>query len=128
MDSSELLHGRVYRLNGEYLTTGVWDDERRGYVGIKHDASADRLYLEYDIRYGGTAMATVALDAYLPADLPLSEFLGLRCDDHDEEVDYNGRINEPGYWFHTSNGMRCTSTRTVLRNETLHRFLAELEA
>lgn len=120
----DLVNGRVYRLDADHLTIGVWDEDRGGYVGIR--PSRDQLYLEYDVRYGGSAAPTQALSIHVPEGMPLKEILGMKCVTHDRYVERQGKIGQPGSWVHYDDGTFCDGERVVARNLELLEFLKDL--
>ena len=43
----DLEHGRIYRLKSRNLTVGIWDENSKGFIGIREKFGSRYLFTEY---------------------------------------------------------------------------------
>jgi len=125
----QLEHGRIYAVKSDHFRFGVWDSERGGYVGIKYSERAFRLHLDYDVRFGGGAVAISATDEHLGIMDSLKEYVEVRCQEHDLAIDDTKSDTGRLIWQHLGDGTVCHTTRFyAVRNEALIDALRKAEA
>lgn len=122
IETRRLEHGRIYAVKSSHFSYGVWDSERGGFVGIKFGASGERLHLDYDVRFGGSAVAISETEHTMHPAAPLWEYLGFACAAHGVDVYAANK-----QWVHMDGGDVCDGGVNVLLNVDLMTELRKAE-
>lgn len=91
LPESELEDRRVYEIQSRNLTHGVWVAKKHGFIGIRLKFDRRFLFMEYHYDHDphvGTVRPVRPLDAVVPEDIPLVEYLGSYCDVCDSNVEF----------------------------------------
>ena len=76
----DLVDRGVYAIRSRNLSTGVWDAERKGFIGIREKFGSHYLFMEYHYDYDphiGTVSQMEFLDSVVPEEIRLIEGWGI---------------------------------------------------
>lgn len=131
-----LEHGRLYRFRARNFSLGIYNENAKGFIGIRTKFGDRFLFTEYhwdaDPRYG-TVQPIEALDARLPDDIPVVESLGTRCGTCGNHLEYVRVLDEAdgstdikrSHWKHIE-GVDCGAPRAYRdSNKALFAWLEE---
>lgn len=133
MEMHVLVHRRLYQITARNLAYGVWDAERRGFVGIREKFGAHFLDMEFHVETGppfGTADVIRDLQRELPADLGIHMHGDPVCQHCGALVRWLGRETGTGPWIHvdpTFNGDCDTVHPRAVENTALFAWLTAQE-
>ncbi len=124
----DLENRSVYELRSRNLKLGVWDEERKGFIGIRTKFGARFLFTEYhwDCESFATAQPLNKITR-IPEDVPLLETLPTICNNCKVQVKFEKHLDSSG-WVHLDDTTTCDNIDPVRpRNEKLFSFLEKLE-
>lgn len=85
----QLIHRRVYKLYSRNLVVGVWNEDVKGFAGIREKFGDRFIFTEYHWDNGapnGTAHGIEDLGIDVPEDVQLKDILELECQVCHQEV------------------------------------------
>lgn len=125
----ELKHCAVYALRSRNLLVGVWDENSKGFIGVREKMRDTYLFTEYHYDLGGTANATEELPLNLPDDVELRENFDPTCRDHLQDVVFTTPIAKGGEgWIHVKTKERCDGVKVCEMNQELFDLLEPIHA
>lgn len=125
----ELKHRAVYALRSRNLLVGVWDDNSKGFIGVREKMRDTYLFTEYHYDLGGTANATDELPLNLPDDVQLRENFDPTCRDHLQDVVFTTPVAKGGEgWIHVRTNERCDGVKVCEMNQKLFGLLEPIHA
>lgn len=125
----KLKHRAVYALRSRNLLVGVWDENSKGFIGVREKMRDTYLFTEYHYDLGGTANATEELPLNVPEDVELRENFDPTCRDHLQDVVFTTPIAKGGEgWIHVKTKERCDGVKTCEMNQVLFDLLEPIHA
>ena len=73
----DLIHRRLYRTRSRNLIIGAWDQDKRGFIGLREKFGSHYPFTEYHRNadpHLGTAQAVTDLDLDVPMDIQMKEY------------------------------------------------------
>ena len=126
---NELKHRAVYATRSRNLLVGVWDENSKGFLGIRTKMGDTYLFTEYHYDLGGTAHALEELPLQIPEDVELRENFSPTCTNHLQEVVFTTPIARGGEgWIHAGAKDRCDGAKVAKMNQKLFDLLEPLHA
>jgi hypothetical protein len=120
----KLKHRAVYALRSRNLLVGVWDENSKGFIGVREKMGDIYLFTEYHYDLGGTANAIEELPLNLPEDVELRENFDPTCREHLQYVVFTTPIAKGGEgWIHVNTKERCDGVKASAMNHRLFDLL-----
>lgn len=121
---------RLYKIHSRNLSYGVYDAERRGFIGIRTKFSDRYLFTEYHYDNGppfGTVMPQEATEYVLPDTIRLAECLDDVCSTCDVRVKFvlDNPKEHRGHWEHLEDTDCINVCPCAGFNKTLFDWLEE---
>lgn len=118
----------LYRLHSRNLSVGVFDEKRKGFIGVRRKFDSEFLDTEYHWDTGpphGTCQPLEFLDVLLPQEIVLIEFLGSFDDETQRPVAFERPLRDGGSgWYFTDTGEPSAAIRSHIKsNERLFDWL-----
>ena len=125
----ELAHGAVYRIHARNFSIGMWDQNAKGFIGVREKFGSRFLFTEYHWDIGGSVGTVKPVEMLIDRDFDytVTADFGPVCEGHTMEVRYLDHISE---WRHVKNGMpfeTCTAPSPYyIQNQKLFEYLEGL--
>lgn len=134
MDIASMVRGRLYRFKARNFSIGVWNPEKKGFIGIRTKWGDRYLFTEYHWETGppyGTVTPLEDLGIDMPVDIPLMDSLPGSwgpCDTREvkwrpDDPKMKGKPGAVGKWFYTDNGDPCPEGGHIKSNKALFNWL-----
>jgi hypothetical protein len=118
-------HRKLYRLASRNLKLGFFEEETRGFLGLRRKFGSTYVFEEYHWDCGppyGTVHPQEELPEELPAEIELKEDLGAKCSICGQPLEQGG-----SGWVHEG-GHQCNRWYPMTRcNESLEGWLLQME-
>lgn len=117
----------LYQINSRNLSYGIYNEQTKGFIGIRNKFGHDYLFTEYHYDNGppfGTVFPKKEL-IKIPDDLELKETLGTIDEKSKRSVKFDKPISEGGKgWLYEDNGESDRNIRPIaISNDKLFEYL-----
>lgn len=126
----ELVHGAVYRIHARNFHIGMWNENAKGFIGVREKFKRRYLATEYHWDTGGSAGTAQPIEMLIDRDFDytVATDFGPVCEEHTMECRWVDSARE---WRHVKNGFPfevCTSkaTRRYIPNDKLLEYMEGL--
>ena len=120
-------HRHLYQIHSRNLSYGIYNEETKGFIGIRNKFGDNFLFTEYHYDIGspfGTVRPKKELGK-IPESLELKEYLGSIDYNSKRPVDFDEPVAEGGKgWFYIDSGESDSNIEPVaVNNEKLFEYL-----